>query len=78
LVHQQVAPLLKISKTPVCSNVQSHRRALPQYNLGHADRLAAIARLRGDFPNLWLTGNYLRGPSIGACLDQSLAIAQGL
>jgi protoporphyrinogen/coproporphyrinogen III oxidase len=78
LVHQQVAPLLTISKTPVCCNVQIHRRALPQYNLGHADRLAAIERLRGDFPNLWLTGNYLRGVSIGACLDQSLAIAQGL
>lgn len=76
LVHRETAPLLQIAKPPMCSRVESYRRALPQYELGHGDRLAAMERMRSDFPNLWLVGNYLRGPSIGACLEQAFAVAR--
>jgi oxygen-dependent protoporphyrinogen oxidase len=75
LVHSEIAPLLAIRQPPTFSNVQTYRRALPQYDLGHSARLAAIERLRANTPNLWLTGNYLRGPSMGACVEQSLSVA---
>jgi protoporphyrinogen/coproporphyrinogen III oxidase len=76
LAHKEIAPLLKIQQPPTFSNVTVCPRALPQYNLGHSDRLAAIERLRTKIPNLWLVGNYLRGPSIGACVEQSLGVAE--
>jgi protoporphyrinogen/coproporphyrinogen III oxidase len=76
LVHREIAPILAIGKTPAFSNVQIYPRALPQYNLGHSERLAQVERLRLDAQNLWFVGNYLRGPSIGACVDQSLAVAE--
>jgi protoporphyrinogen/coproporphyrinogen III oxidase len=89
LVDSEVAPLLKIRQdaTPgrgeprpskfrgSFSHVTIYPRALPQYNLGHSDRLAAIEGHRTKFPNLWLAGNYLRGPSVGACVEQSLSVA---
>jgi len=75
LVHREIAPLLAIREAPSFSNVTIYPRALPQYNLGHADRLAAIEDQRTKCPNLWLAGNYLRGPSIGACVEQSLNVA---
>jgi oxygen-dependent protoporphyrinogen oxidase len=75
LVHGEIAPLLAIGQTPSFSNVTLYPRALPQYNLGHAERLAAIQALRARTPNLWLAGNYLQGPAIGACVEQSLAVA---
>jgi oxygen-dependent protoporphyrinogen oxidase len=75
LVHREIAPLLAIRQPPVFSNAEIYARALPQYNLGHAERLAAIARRRLNMPNLWLTGNYLRGPSIGACIEETQAVA---
>jgi oxygen-dependent protoporphyrinogen oxidase len=75
LVHREIAPLLAIREKPSFSNVTIYPRALPQYNLGHAERLAAIEHQRSKFPNLWLAGNYLRGPSIGACVEQSLNVA---
>jgi oxygen-dependent protoporphyrinogen oxidase len=75
LVHGEIAPLLTIRRPPAFSAAQVYRRALPQYNLGHAARLAEIETLRRALPNLWLTGNYLRGPAIGACIEQSLAVA---
>jgi oxygen-dependent protoporphyrinogen oxidase len=77
LVHRELAPLLQISKPPVCSRVQIYRRALPQYELGHNQRLAEVANMRADYPNLFLIGNYFHGPSIGTCIEQAFAIARG-
>lgn len=76
LVHSEIAPLLSIRQTPAFSNVKVYPRALPQYNLGHSERLSGVERLRQATPGLWLTGNYLRGPSIGACVEHSLAVAE--
>jgi oxygen-dependent protoporphyrinogen oxidase len=75
IVHKEIAPLLKIRGNPTFSNVTVYPRALPQYNLGHAARLAAIEEARKNHPNLWLVGNYLRGPAIGACVEQALSVA---
>jgi len=76
LVHRELSPLLSIQRDPVFSNVTIWPRALPQYNLGHYDRLAAAATACSRFPGLWLIGNYLQGPAIGTCVDQALAVAE--
>jgi oxygen-dependent protoporphyrinogen oxidase len=76
LVHREISPLLSIANAPVFSNVILWPRALPQYNLGHADRLVRLEQLRTQFPGIWLTGNYLRGPAVGSCVDQALAVAE--
>jgi protoporphyrinogen/coproporphyrinogen III oxidase len=76
LVHREISPVLAIGSEPIFSNVTIWPRALPQYNLGHGDRLAAAAKVCSRFPGLWLTGNYLRGPAIGSCVDQALAVAE--
>jgi len=76
LVHREISPLLLIESAPIFSDVTLWPRALPQYNLGHADRLAAVAKACSRFPGLLLTGNYLRGPAVGSCVDQALAVAE--
>jgi oxygen-dependent protoporphyrinogen oxidase len=75
LVHSEISPVLSVTSEPVFSNVTFWPRALPQYNLGHSDRLAAVARLLRKHPGIWLVGNYLRGPAIGSCVEQALAVA---
>jgi oxygen-dependent protoporphyrinogen oxidase len=60
---------------PTFSNVTVYPRALPQYNLGHAARLTAVEEAQKKHPNLWLIGNYLRGPAIGSCVEQALSVA---
>jgi oxygen-dependent protoporphyrinogen oxidase len=61
---------------PVFSRVVLYPHALPQYNLGHSEHLASIEKLRAPMPGLWLAGNYLRGPSIGSCVEQAVNVAQ--
>jgi len=75
LVHREIATVLKLGQEPVFSNVEIYQRAIPQYNLGHGERLAALEAFRAKYPGLWLAGNYLRGPAIGACVEQALAVA---
>jgi oxygen-dependent protoporphyrinogen oxidase len=75
IVHREIAPILSIRNQPIFSNIQIYQRALPQYNLGHAARIANLERQSSSLLNLKLVGNYLRGPAIGACIDQALAVA---
>ena len=75
LVHKEIAPLLQIRQAPTFSNVTLYPGALPQYNLGHSQRVAALQKLSIEFPGLWLAGNYLHGPAIGACVEQALSVA---
>jgi oxygen-dependent protoporphyrinogen oxidase len=78
LVHRELAPLLQIRVAPVFSNAQVYRHALPQYNIGHSERLIALQRLRAELPGLFVVGNYLRGPSIGNCVDLAMEAAEDI
>lgn len=75
-VHQELAPLLGISQAPSFSSVWNYERAIPQFNIGHAEKVKLLRELQAKHPNLWLVGNYLRGPSLGACIEEALTVAQ--
>jgi oxygen-dependent protoporphyrinogen oxidase len=75
LVHRELAPVLQIRGSPVFSHTQLYRHALPQYNIGHSERLIALQRLRAELPGLFFVGNYLRGPAIGNCVDLAMQVA---
>jgi oxygen-dependent protoporphyrinogen oxidase len=74
-VHRELSPLLGLRTEPVFSNVTIWKRAIPQYNLGHTARLAAVESLRTHFPGLYFSGNYLNGPAIGTCVEHALKVA---
>jgi oxygen-dependent protoporphyrinogen oxidase len=76
LVHGEISRILSITGEPVFANVTVWHRALPQYTIGHSDRLAGIAKLLKRYPGIWLAGNYLRGPAIGSCVEQALAVVE--
>jgi oxygen-dependent protoporphyrinogen oxidase len=73
--HREMSPLLGLRKEPVFSNVTVWQRAIPQYNLGHTARIATIESLRTRFPGLYFSGNYLKGPAIGTCVENALKVA---
>jgi oxygen-dependent protoporphyrinogen oxidase len=76
LVHGELTPVLKLQEAPEFAKVTTYKRALPQYNLGHAARVAGVEKALTAMPGLFLTGNYLHGPAIGACVEQGLAVAE--
>lgn len=74
-VHREITPALGLRKEPVFNNVTIWPRAIPQYNLGHVARMAALEKARVNFPGLYFSGNYLNGPAIGTCVEHALKIA---
>jgi oxygen-dependent protoporphyrinogen oxidase len=78
LVHRELAPILGLKSQPVASHASVYSHAIPQYNLGHVDRLATIQSELAKIPGLYLTGNYLKGPAIGACIEHAQTVAQSI
>ena len=74
--HAEISRVLSIRGAPVVQHVSRWERALPQYNLGHAGIVRALRELCVGNPGLFLTGNYLAGPSMGACVEQANKIAE--
>jgi protoporphyrinogen/coproporphyrinogen III oxidase len=70
--------VLEINGPSIDRVVWRNPRALPQYNVGHARRVAQIADALRDLPNLHIAGNYLTGRSIGDCVQIAFRVADDL
>lgn len=70
--------ILGISGKPAARLVWRDLHALPQYNVGHARRVAEIYSILPTLPNLYLAGNFLKGRSIGDCVDVAYHVAENL
>ena len=77
-VRREIGAILRISGDPVIEHVTDYLSAIPQYNVGHTQRLQTIKDSVADVPGLWLTGNYWNGPAIGACIEHALQVAQAV
>jgi oxygen-dependent protoporphyrinogen oxidase len=75
LAEREVADLLNIEGKPMLREMARHHRAMPQYHVGHRDRVAAITRRLARFPTLALAGNAYEGVGIPACVQSGAAAA---
>jgi oxygen-dependent protoporphyrinogen oxidase len=62
---REMAKLLGLDAPPVFTRARLWPRAIPQYELGHNDRLARIEKELEAFPGLYLAGNALYGTAFG-------------
>jgi oxygen-dependent protoporphyrinogen oxidase len=76
IVEAENAKVLGIKGPSLDRVIWKDSRALPQYDVGHAQRVAEIQDILRTMPNLEIVGNFLRGRSIGDCVDVALAAAQ--
>lgn len=77
-ICSEVGRVLGITGKPVTTNVHRYARALPQYNLGHTEIVKSLESLAAATPGLFLAGNYLSGPSIGASVEQANRTAEAV
>ena len=55
-----------------------HLEAMPQYHVGHLDRVARIETLAQRLPGLVLAGNAYHGVGIPDCIHSAETAAQAL
>src|SRR5436190_11074800 len=68
-VGSELKRVLKTSLQPEPLGLCRHRRAIPQYNIGQRQRVEEIAAEVKRVPGLFVTGNFLHGVSVPACME---------
>ena len=77
-VCRDLARLTGLPDSPLQSLVHRHPAAMPQYEVGHLDRVGRIEAGAGQHRGLALAGNYFRGPGIPDCIDRAEQAASSL
>ena len=64
-----------VTGEPVFREIVRWPRAIPQYVIGHSDRIARIDALTANHPGLFLGGNAYRGIALNDCSEQGGVVA---
>jgi oxygen-dependent protoporphyrinogen oxidase len=75
-VRAEMAALLGVSAAPLFVRVMRHREVMPQYGVGHLDRVAEIESRAAGHPGLALAGAAYRGVGIPDCIRSGEAAAE--
>lgn len=76
LVEGELRDLLGVSGRPEFVRIVRHSRAMPQYTLGHLDRVQRIEALAAELPGLALAGNAYRGVGLPDCIHSGESAAE--
>jgi protoporphyrinogen/coproporphyrinogen III oxidase len=78
IARREIEGVLGVTAGPVLSRVWRHPAAMPQYLVGHLDRIDAIQRRLAGHPGLALAGGAYRGVGIADCIRSGEAAAERL
>jgi len=68
-VMLEFTSILKIRSVPKILHIQSWQEAIPQFEVGHQQKILTIADFESSNPLIRLAGNYISGVSVGDCVD---------
>jgi protoporphyrinogen/coproporphyrinogen III oxidase len=76
VAQQELAELLQISGEPLVTDVARWPRSMPQYYVGHLDRVRRIEELAAKHRAVALAGNAYRGVGIPQCIASGESAAE--
>jgi oxygen-dependent protoporphyrinogen oxidase len=74
-VRAELAVSMNITLPPAFVNIVRWHKAIPQYLVGHLERVAAIEARVAAHPGLFVGGNAYRGVALNDCVEQSGLLA---
>jgi len=75
-VHGELVEAMGLTAGPVQERVQRWPQAMPQYLVGHQDRLDALDAALRELPGLYLTGAAYRGIGLASCVANAQRTAK--
>lgn len=77
-IKVDLGELLGVDREPIFCEVSRWQKSMPQYNLGHLERVERIRARVASLPNLFLAGNAYTGIGIPDCIRSGEDAADGL
>ncbi len=75
-VRQGLEQTLNVRAEPRFHNITRIAQAIPQYTIGHQERLNEIGRWIKKLPGIFLTGSYFTGISVADTIAHSKSVSQ--
>ena len=74
--HLEISKLLDLTEEPEYYWVQRWDDALPQYKVGHLEKINALKKALSPFTGLLLNGSYMSGVGLPDCINQGMTAAK--
>ena len=78
IVREDLRLTMAIEADPLEARVFKWFQGIPQYVVGHEERLLRLEEIRAGAPGLHLTGNSYRGVSVNLCVKDALRTAKAI
>ena len=76
--HEELVEAMGLTAGPIHQRIQRWPQGMPQYLVGHQDRLDALAAACRHLPGLYLTGASYRGVGMASCVADAERTARGV
>ena len=77
MARQELEAILGLNAQPIFTRTFRSERAMAQYETGHLDRVAAMEKIIGQMPGLFIIGNSFHGIGVPDCIKSArLAVEQ--
>ncbi|MCA9156842.1 MAG: FAD-dependent oxidoreductase, partial [Planctomycetales bacterium] len=76
LAERELTELLDISQPPVFRDLTMQLQAMPQYHVGHCERVEMIEKRLAFHPTLAVAGSALRGVGVPGCIESGEKAAE--
>lgn len=78
-VRKDFADIMGVTAEPMFAKVQRWRRSMPQYTVGHLDRVHAfVEQAERELPGVFFAGAGFTGLGIPDCIDQGIKTSNGV
>jgi len=74
-VFDELGPIVSLKSEPDMVRIYRWEKAIPQYVMGHGDRLKFIDESLKPYHGLYLTGNSYRGIGMNDCIENAYKLA---
>ena len=75
-VRGELRQSMGVAAAPIFHQVVRWEKAIPQYHLGHLERVTWIEERAARHPGLFLGGNAYRGVALNDCVEQAAIAAE--
>ncbi len=76
MIRKELADIIGITADPDFVRIYRHEMAIPQYTVGHVERLRNMDAALGKHRGLFLTGNAYRGIGVNDCIESSAKLSE--